>query len=198
MALVTCKECGAQVSNSAKACPACGAPPPKRTSTFTWIVAGFLVFMIGRVALDGSADPPASPTVRASTAAPVPAKPIPPPPPDPKYLNELARIEKLTPEDFCLKELRKLRRTKGAPPQPWFDALAKAARAFDVAGNHLVNIQAGTVEIGMNRCGAMASWGNPERVNKSTYSFGTREQWAYGNRQYLYFQNETLTSFQTN
>lgn len=39
-----------------------------------------------------------------------------------------------------------------------------------------------------------------ERINQrmTTYSFGTREQWAYGNRQYLYFQNETLTSFQTN
>lgn len=197
MALVTCKECGAKVSNSAKACPACGAPPPKRTSTFTWIVAAFLVFIVGRLALDSARDAPTSPTVRASAA--VPAKPTPPPPPpDPKYVKELARIEKLTPEDFCLKELRKLRRIKGTPPQPWFDALAKAARNFDVAGNHLVNIQDGTVAIGMNRCGAMASWGAPERVNKSTYSFGTKEQWAYGSRQYLYFQNETLTSFQTN
>jgi len=111
-------------------------------------------------------------------------------------VKELARIEALNATDFCLKELRKLRRVKGVPPQPWFDALSKAAQAFEVRGDHLVNIQAGEISIGMNRCGAMASWGAPERVNKSTYSFGTREQWVYGNRNYLYFDGERLTSYQ--
>lgn len=46
MALVECKECGAQVSQSAKACPNCGAPPPKRTSLFTWVVGGLFALMV--------------------------------------------------------------------------------------------------------------------------------------------------------
>lgn len=46
MALVKCKECGAQVSSEAKACPQCGAAPPKRTSTLTWLVLGFIVLVV--------------------------------------------------------------------------------------------------------------------------------------------------------
>lgn len=47
MALSKCKECGAQISAAAKACPQCGAPPPKKTSMFTWLVAGFIVIAVG-------------------------------------------------------------------------------------------------------------------------------------------------------
>lgn len=46
MALVKCKECGGQVSTEAKACPSCGAKPPKRTSTFTWIIAAIFAVVI--------------------------------------------------------------------------------------------------------------------------------------------------------
>lgn len=43
MALIVCKECGGKVSTEAKACPSCGAAMPKRTSTLTWVIAGFFV-----------------------------------------------------------------------------------------------------------------------------------------------------------
>lgn len=36
MALVKCKECGEKVSTEAKACPKCGAKPPKKTSFVFW------------------------------------------------------------------------------------------------------------------------------------------------------------------
>lgn len=50
MALVKCKECGSEVSNSAKTCPKCGAPMPKKTSFFTWVVGAFLVaFFYGMI-----------------------------------------------------------------------------------------------------------------------------------------------------
>lgn len=45
MALVKCRECGEQVSTSAKSCPKCGAKPPRRTSLLTWIVLVFVIFM---------------------------------------------------------------------------------------------------------------------------------------------------------
>ena len=33
MALIACRDCGTEVSTSAKACPKCGAPPPQWTAT---------------------------------------------------------------------------------------------------------------------------------------------------------------------
>ena len=45
--LIKCKDCGHQVSKSAKACPNCGAKMSKqRTSLFTWFIAIVLGFGI--------------------------------------------------------------------------------------------------------------------------------------------------------
>jgi len=44
MALQKCRECGHDVSTSAKTCPNCGAPPVKKTSTLT-VVLLILVFV---------------------------------------------------------------------------------------------------------------------------------------------------------
>jgi hypothetical protein len=41
-----------------------------------------------------------------------------------------------------------------------------------------------------------SSWGKPQSINRSTYSTHTREQWVYGGRNYLYFDNGVLTSIQ--
>ena len=40
------------------------------------------------------------------------------------------------------------------------------------------------------------SWGKPNKINKTTNQFGTREQWVYGDGNYLYFTNGVLTSIQ--
>ena len=40
------------------------------------------------------------------------------------------------------------------------------------------------------------SWGRPDSVNRTTTSAGTREQWVYGSRNYLYFTNGVLTAIQ--
>ena len=54
------------------------------------------------------------------------------------------------------------------------------------------------VSIGMTKQEVLDSnWGEPERINKSTYSWGTKEQWVYPNYNYLYFENDKLTSIQT-
>lgn len=58
MALVKCKECGAEVSTKATSCPKCGAKPPKKTSIITWMV---LLFIVASVWLSATTDsPPAS------------------------------------------------------------------------------------------------------------------------------------------
>lgn len=55
----------------------------------------------------------------------------------------------------------------------------------------------GGVRIGMTAAQARNSnWGNPQKINRSTNSRITHEQWVYGGNNYLYFENGILTSFQ--
>lgn len=51
--------------------------------------------------------------------------------------------------------------------------------------------------IGMSTDEALlSSWGRPESINRTTNAHGTHEQWVYGGRNYLYFENGMLTSIQ--
>jgi len=55
----------------------------------------------------------------------------------------------------------------------------------------------GGVAIGMTASQVRASnWGRPEKVNRSSGSYGTHEQWVYGGNNYVYFQNGVVTSIQ--
>lgn len=54
------------------------------------------------------------------------------------------------------------------------------------------------VIIGMTVEQVLASqWGEPQRINTTTSTFGTREQWVYGNGHYLYFKDGILVSIST-
>ena len=53
------------------------------------------------------------------------------------------------------------------------------------------------VRIGMTQAQVLdIAWGKPERINRTTTAAGTREQWVYGSRSYLYFQDGILTTIQ--
>jgi hypothetical protein len=53
------------------------------------------------------------------------------------------------------------------------------------------------VAIGMTREQVIGSnWGRPQSVNTTTSAYGKREQWVYGGRNYLYFENGVLTTIQ--
>lgn len=54
------------------------------------------------------------------------------------------------------------------------------------------------VRIGMTKAQVIneTNWGNPQHINRTTTAAGTREQWVYGDGNYLYFVNGTLTSIQ--
>ncbi len=56
-------------------------------------------------------------------------------------------------------------------------------------------VAARKIHIGMTDEKVRASWGRPERINRSVYSFGVHEQWIYHN-EYLYFEDGVLTSYQ--
>lgn len=77
MALIKCKECGNEISTKAAACPKCGAVQPKRTSTFTWIIAIILVvgtiqtmIMVATRKDDVTAPPPSVARSAPVTSAP--------------------------------------------------------------------------------------------------------------------------------
>ncbi len=57
-------------------------------------------------------------------------------------------------------------------------------------------ISQGKVKIGMTTSMCKESWGIPTDINKTIGSFGTYEQWVYGNKEYLYFENGKLTTIQ--
>lgn len=41
-----------------------------------------------------------------------------------------------------------------------------------------------------------STWGKPTKINKTTTSYGVREQWCYSNYKYIYFENGVVTSIQ--
>jgi hypothetical protein len=57
-------------------------------------------------------------------------------------------------------------------------------------------IERSKVFVGMTKDQALASWGRPERVNKTLTRGGISEQWVYGLSTYLYFKNGRLTAAQ--
>lgn len=52
-------------------------------------------------------------------------------------------------------------------------------------------------KIGMTTDEVKASnWGNPQKINKTTYEWGTTEQWCYPNNEYIYFEDGIVTAIQ--
>ena len=60
MAIKPCKECGNQISDKAESCPQCGAKQPKKTSLFTKIVLGFIIFTVIMIIVSVNSDTPPS------------------------------------------------------------------------------------------------------------------------------------------
>ena len=71
----------------------------------------------------------------------------------------------------------------------------KEARA---AADRAVQAAKPGVRIGMTEQEVIdqSSWGRPLGRNRTTTASGTREQWIYGGRNYLYFENGRLTAIQ--
>lgn len=42
----------------------------------------------------------------------------------------------------------------------------------------------------------LSTWGDPDKINKSTYSWGTSEQWVYEGYRYIYLDDGIVTSIQ--
>lgn len=52
------------------------------------------------------------------------------------------------------------------------------------------------IRIGLNAEQVVLSWGKPEHINRTIYSFGVHEQWVYNSQTYVYFENGKVTTIQ--
>ncbi|MBA3479006.1 MAG: hypothetical protein H0T52_11510 [Lautropia sp.] len=88
---------------------------------------------------------------------------------------------------------------KYEPQIPKLEALAvnqEAAVARQEKAAEAARRKKEGVHIGMSADEVIASsWGKPQKVNRSTYSWGVREQWVYDGG-YLYFRDGVLDSIQ--
>jgi len=76
MALTKCKECGKEISTTAKACPSCGAAPPQKTKLSTWIVGllgAYIIYHVFFGLMNLSTSLTAEPAVQAQPAVTPPS-----------------------------------------------------------------------------------------------------------------------------
>lgn len=250
MALLKCPDCSGPVSSDAKACPKCGAKPPRRTSLFTKIVGGLFALFVVSLVFSGNgnkgstspsvASPPAQnkPDVDAVIAQrctaqrdavladvkkhmdagqPWQAYSAVSPcanrmPNDEQYValakqTEIADYLKTIANKSATidQQLQAHRRLASVDPQmaaPYAGELKRLEeRALAEVKKEQQRIAAEKrkqgVSIGMTKEDVLASnWGKPERINTTTTARGAREQWVYGGRNYLYFDNDILTAVQ--
>lgn len=105
-----------------------------------------------------------------------------------------ARIDKM---DFwrACSELGKVVRTPlKSRSESAIQSMIYISEKYQVGGDEWGVIEKRLARVGMSSCGAAASWGKPEHVNSTTTSRGTRSQWVYGGRNYLYIDSSGRVS----
>ncbi len=102
-------------------------------------------------------------------------------------IGNALEFEKVADEEF----LALLSRARAA------DEKQSAANLKRLEAENRVAAKKKGVSIGMTREQVKgSSWGRPESVNTTTSAYGSREQWVYGGRNYLYFENGVLVTIQ--
>ncbi len=84
MALRACKECGHQISSSAKTCPQCGKKQRTTTGFELFLIVGSLVVLISYYGFEGNKDAPHH-LVQPGPAGEVATTPSPVPAPQPRH-----------------------------------------------------------------------------------------------------------------
>ena len=211
MALVRCKECGAEISTKAVSCPKCGAvrkAQAGRTGCLTWVIAFFVVAgVIG--AIIESAVKPSKPTASEPTSAEQAKAQA-----DRQRERDLQLAERK--KQFALQRGSLIARVKQLNAagkysealelgsqwlalDPELDAQTDIARAKMAAQTERVERlqkKKKGVSIGMTKQEVLeSSWGKPQSINSTHTAAGTHEQWVYSGG-YLYFDNGVLTAIQ--
>jgi len=75
-------------------------------------------------------------------------------------------------------------------------AQVAAEKKYKAAAARLAKLPGVRIGMTADQVINQSNWGRPSSVNRTTTSAGTREQWVYGSRNYLYFTNNILTAIQ--
>lgn len=132
--------------------------------------------------------------LQTGTAAPETPDLIPDPSSKPISAAAVKKAAMIKPDRLCL-ALGKAMRGRDAEFQRAMIQRAADERIAVLKFEQQSDIRTRQIRIGITPCLALASWGRPERVNRSVGSFGVHEQWVYPSA-YLYFEDQVLTSWQ--
>lgn len=97
-------------------------------------------------------------------------------------------------EQAAKEERQRAAKRKAAEEKSRAEMEARLKAAYDE--RTVRKIMAGEVWIGMTASMALESWGRPSDINRTTYASHTHEQWVYGSKRCLYFDNGILTAIQ--
>ncbi len=106
------------------------------------------------------------------------------------------RLERTVAQDMAQARVASIRERAGCKPSAARirNALAKG-EAGGWSDNVIASIACRYVQIGFTEEQAVAAWGRPRDINRTTYSFGVHEQWVYDGG-YLYFEDGVLRTIQ--
>ena len=114
--------------------------------------------------------------------------------PDTKYVL-IMKEKRIIKEKSITKEEKKAKQKKAEQSKK--DRIANLKKKHpDWSDKTIMHISNRNVYLGMNKEQAIASWGKPYDIHKTTTINGVHEQWFYSVHNYLYFDDGILTSFQ--
>lgn len=80
-----------------------------------------------------------------------------------------------------------------SPLTPWL--FYDEYMCFEKSENNEITKQLTVPKIGMTADEVkQTNWGEPQKINKTTYSWGTSEQWCYSDYRYIYLEDGIVTS----
>ncbi|MBI3096371.1 MAG: zinc ribbon domain-containing protein [Rhodocyclales bacterium] len=190
MSLIKCKECGKEISNKADVCPHCGAKPYKASGCFVVVLAALAIFgTIGVMSSKGS-PPPTPPAPIATKAESSPE------PPSPALTQARAKTHEMPYEKFCL-ALGKTVRATAKKPNELREAMIERAMSKGATRDMIAGIELRAPVFGMDLCVVLATFGYPDRTNRSVSPGGEHMQLVYDQRQmYIYLDNNKVTHWQ--
>jgi hypothetical protein len=113
--------------------------------------------------------------------------------------RESARQQRLAQEQAAEGRIERIRGLRQGTCTPPARAVRNRVRRNPDWSDEIIAVTAcSRVRIGMTREQAIAAWGRPRDINRTSSSYGVHEQWVYGEygSGYLYFEDGVLTTVQ--
>lgn len=118
---------------------------------------------------------------------------------DEEQARESARQQSLADEQAVERRIEQIRGMRQGNCTPPARAVRNRVRKNpDWSDDMIATTACNRVHIGMTREQAIAGWGRPRDINRTSGTFGVHEQWVYGEygSGYLYFEDGVLSTIQ--